>query len=167
MGKYTKEDILRIAQEENVKFVRLQFTDILGQLKNVAITVSQLEKALNNECMFDGSSIEGFVRIEESDMYLRPDYDSFVIFPWRPQFGKVARLICDVYRTDGTPFEGDPRYILKRAIWAILLTLARNANFSCFMWMRMESLPLKPMTRAGILTLVQWISAKTAAAISA
>ena len=116
MGKYTKEDILRIAQEENVKFVRLQFTDILGQLKNVAITVSQLEKALNNECMFDGSSIEGFVRIEESDMYLRPDYDSFVIFPWRPQFGKVARLICDVYRTDGTPFEGDPRYILKRAI---------------------------------------------------
>lgn len=71
MGKYTKEDILRIAQEENVKFVRLQFTDILGQLKNVAITVSQLEKALNNECMFDGSSIEGFVRIEESDMYLR------------------------------------------------------------------------------------------------
>ena len=76
MGKYTKEDILRIAQEENVKFVRLQFTDILGQLKNVAITVSQLEKALNNECMFDGSSIEGFVRIEESDMYLRPDYDS-------------------------------------------------------------------------------------------
>ena len=86
MGKYTKEDILRIAQEENVKFVRLQFTDILGQLKNVAITVSQLEKALNNECMFDGSSIEGFVRIEESDMYLRPDYDSFVIFPWRPQF---------------------------------------------------------------------------------
>ena len=81
MGKYTKEDILRIAQEENVKFVRLQFTDILGQLKNVAITVSQLEKALNNECMFDGSSIEGFVRIEESDMYLRPDYDSFVIFP--------------------------------------------------------------------------------------
>ena len=94
MGKYMKEDILRIAQEENVKFVRLQFTDILGQLKNVAITVSQLEKALNNECMFDGSSIEGFVRIEESDMYLRPDYDSFVIFPWRPQFGKVARLIC-------------------------------------------------------------------------
>lgn len=80
MGKYTKEDILRIAKEQDVKFVRLQFTDILGQLKNVAITVSQLEKALDNECMFDGSSIEGFVRIEESDMYLRPDYDSFVIF---------------------------------------------------------------------------------------
>lgn len=116
MGKYSKEDILRIAKEQDVKFIRLQFTDILGQLKNVAITVRQLQKALNNECMFDGSSIEGFVRIEESDMYLRPDYDSFVVFPWRQQFGKVARLICDVYRPDGIPFEGDPRYILKRAI---------------------------------------------------
>lgn len=81
--KYTKEDILRIADEENVSFIRLQFTDILGSLKNVAITRSQLEKALDNKCMFDGSSIEGFVRIEESDMYLHPDYDTFVIFPWR------------------------------------------------------------------------------------
>ena len=73
---YTKEDVLRIAKEKDVKFIRLQFTDIFGQLKNVAITASQLEKALDNECMFDGSSIEGFVRINESDMYLRPDYDS-------------------------------------------------------------------------------------------
>ncbi|MGL5087002.1 MAG: type I glutamate--ammonia ligase, partial [Clostridium sp.] len=97
-------------------FIRLQFTDIFGTLKNIAITSSQLKKALNNECMFDGSSIEGFARIEESDMYLRPDLDSFVIFPWRPQQGKVARLICDVYRPDGTPFVGDPRYILKKAL---------------------------------------------------
>lgn len=116
MPKYTKEDILRIVREQDVKFVRLQFTDIFGTLKNVAITVDQLEKALDNECMFDGSSIEGFVRIEESDMYLRPDPSTFVIFPWRPQTGKVARLICDVYNPDGTPFEGDPRYILKRAL---------------------------------------------------
>lgn len=116
MGKYTKEDILRIAKEEDVRFIRLQFTDILGTLKNVAITVSQLEKALDNKCMFDGSSIEGFVRIEESDMYLRPDYDSFLIFPWSPERGKAARLICDVYCSDGTPFSGDPRYVLKRAI---------------------------------------------------
>lgn len=116
MGKYTKEDILRIAKEEDVRFIRLQFTDILGTLKNVAITVSQLEKALDNKCMFDGSSIEGFVRIEESDMYLRPDYDSFLIFPWNPERGKAARLICDVYCSDGTPFLGDPRYVLKRAI---------------------------------------------------
>ena len=82
MTKYSREDIKRICQEEKVKFVRLQFTDIFGTMKNVAITVQQLDKALNNQMMFDGSSIEGFVRIEESDMYLYPDPDSFVIFPW-------------------------------------------------------------------------------------
>lgn len=116
MPNYSKEDIIRIAREEDVKFIRLQFTDIFGILKNVAITVEQLEKALDNKCMFDGSSIEGFVRIEESDMYLRPDTNTFVIFPWSGQSGKVARLICDVYNPDGTPFQGDPRYILKKAL---------------------------------------------------
>ena len=116
MPNYSKEDIMRIVQEQDVKFIRLQFTDILGTLKNVAITADQLEKALNNQHMFDGSSIEGFVRIEESDMYLRPDLSTFVIFPWRPHSGKVARLICDVYNPDGTPFEGDPRYALRKAI---------------------------------------------------
>ena len=116
MSKYTKEDIFRMVEEEDVEFIRLQFTDIFGTLKNVAITASQLEKALNNKCMFDGSSIEGFVRIEESDMYLYPDLDTFTIFPWRPQQGKVARIICDVYCADGTPFEGDPRYILKQQL---------------------------------------------------
>ncbi|MBW6409925.1 type I glutamate--ammonia ligase [Clostridium weizhouense] len=116
MAKYTKEDIINLVKENGVKFIRLQFTDMFGALKNVAITDKQLEKALNNECMFDGSSIGGFVSIEESDMSLRPNLDSFVIFPWRPQQGKVARLICDVYMPDGKPFEGDPRYILKRAI---------------------------------------------------
>lgn len=79
MSRYTKEDIFRIVEEEDVEFIRLQFTDIFGTLKNVAITSSQLEKALNNKCMFDGSSIEGFVRIEESDMYLYPDLDTFTI----------------------------------------------------------------------------------------
>lgn len=116
MSKYTKKDIMNLVEEEDVEFIRLQFTDIFGNLKNVAITASQLEKALDNKCMFDGSSIEGFVRIEESDMYLYPDYDTLEIFPWRPQQGKVARLICDVYRPNGEPFEGDPRYILKRAV---------------------------------------------------
>ena len=116
MAKYTKEDIMRLVEENGVRFIRLQFTDIFGSLKNIAITEKQLEKALNNEIMFDGSSIEGFVRIEESDMYLRPNLDSFVIFPWRPQQGKVARLICDIYRPDGEPFDGDPRYALRRAI---------------------------------------------------
>ena len=116
MPKYTKEDVLRIAQEEEVQFIRLQFTDMFGALKNVAITLSQLEKALSNKCMFDGSSIEGFVRIEESDMYLYPDPDSFVIFPWKQEKGKTARLICDVYGTDGEPFAGDPRYILRKVL---------------------------------------------------
>ncbi len=116
MGKYTREDILRMIDEEDVEFIRLQFTDILGHLRNVAITSSQLAKALDNRCMFDGSSIEGFVRVEESDLYLHPDLDTFTIFPWRPQQGKVARFICDIYRPEGTPFEGDPRLVLKRAL---------------------------------------------------
>ncbi|TYQ14696.1 UNVERIFIED_CONTAM: glutamine synthetase [Acetivibrio alkalicellulosi] len=116
MNKYSKEDVIRIVREQDIKFIRLQFTDIFGALKNVAITAEQLEKALDNKCMFDGSSIEGFARIEESDMYLRPDTDTFLVFPWRPQTGKVARLICDVYNPDGSPFEGDPRYVLKRAV---------------------------------------------------
>lgn len=116
MSKYSKEDIIRMVEEDDVEFIRLQFTDIFGMLKNVAITASQLEKALDNRCMFDGSAIEGFVRIEESDMYLYPDYDTFEIFPWRPQQGKVARLVCDVYRPNGEPFEGDPRYVLKKVL---------------------------------------------------
>ena len=116
MSKYTKQDIIRMVEDEDVEFIRLQFTDMFGTLKNVAITSSQLEKALNNECMFDGSSIEGFVRIEESDMYLYPDLDTFCIFPWRPQQGKVARIICDIYTADRQPFSGDPRYVLKRAV---------------------------------------------------
>lgn len=111
-----KKQVLEKAKEMNVKFVRLQFTDIYGVLKNMAITVEQLEKALDGELMFDGSSIEGFTRIQESDMYLRPDPNTFLVFPWRPKDGAVARLICDVYKPDGTPFEGDPRYVLKRAI---------------------------------------------------
>lgn len=110
---YSKEDILRIAKEKKVEFVRLQFTDVFGTPKNVAITVKQLSKALDGECMFDGSSIEGFVRIDESDMYLKPDLDSFSVFPWRPE---TARMMCDVYSTDGTPFMGDPRNVLKKVI---------------------------------------------------
>ncbi len=116
MNKFTKDDVLRIVEEEDVEFIRLQFTDIFGTLKNMAITSSQLEKALSNKCMFDGSCIERFARIEESDMYLYPDKDSFAIFPWRPQQGKVARFICDVHCSDGTPYEGDSRYILKKAL---------------------------------------------------
>jgi len=109
-------EVRKLAEELGVKFIRLQFTDIFGVLKNVSITVEQLDKALGGELMFDGSSIEGFVRIEESDMYLRPDPSTFVVFPWRPREGAVARLICDIYTADGEPFPGDPRYVLKRAV---------------------------------------------------
>ncbi len=115
MGK-TKEDVISMVKESGVKFIRLQFTDLSGQLKNVAITTEQLSKALDNELMFDGSSIEGFVRIEESDMYLRPDLDTFAIFPFRPKEGGVARLMCDVYTPEGEPFAGCPRSQLRRMI---------------------------------------------------
>ncbi len=118
MSSFTKDDILKMADENNVSIIRLQFTDILGAVKNVAITRSQLEKALDNKCMFDGSSIEGFVRIEESDMYLYPDYSTFTVLPWHADKGngRIARIICDVYGCDGKPFSGDPRYVLKRAV---------------------------------------------------
>jgi len=114
--KFTNSDILRMVEENDVRFIRLQFTDVFGILKNVAIISRQLPKILEEGCMFDGSSIDGFVRIEESDMLLLPDTDTFEIFPWRPQQGKVARLICDVHTTDGNPYEGCPRYVLKKAL---------------------------------------------------
>ncbi|MBR2756071.1 MAG: type I glutamate--ammonia ligase [Lachnospiraceae bacterium] len=114
--KYTKNEINKIVHDEDVRFIRLQFTDIFGSMKNVSITPSQLEKALDNKIRFDGSSIDGFVRIEESDMALYPDLDSFAIHPWGQERGKVARLICDVYKIDGKPFEGDPRYVLRKAL---------------------------------------------------
>lgn len=112
----TKQDILELVDEEDVRFIRLQFTDMLGTMRNMAITRSKLEDALDNQCMFDGSSIKGFVSVEESDLYLHPDLDTFAIFPWRPHNGKVARLICDVYTPDGKRLESDPRYILQNVV---------------------------------------------------
>ncbi len=114
-NKLTADDVRRIVVEKKIDFIRLQFVDIFGTMKNIAITVDELEKALSNKAMFDGSSIEGFVRIEESDMYLRPDPSTFTILPWFDEH-KIARMICDIYRPDGTPFEGDPRYVLRRTI---------------------------------------------------
>ena len=113
----TKEDVLQQAEELDVKFIRLQFTDILGITKNVAITVEQLDEALSEGIMFDGSSIDGFTRIQESDMYLKPDFDTFITFPWRPETGgTVARLICDVCTPDGEPFIGGPRNVLQNVL---------------------------------------------------
>lgn len=117
MTNLTKREVLERARALGVRFVRLQFTCILGTLKNVAITIDQLERVMEEGILFDGSSIEGFTRIQESDMYLRPDPSTFTIFPWRPEEGgAVARLICDVYTIHGEPFPGCPRNILKRAI---------------------------------------------------
>lgn len=116
MQKYTKEDIFNLVEDEDVEFIRLQFTDLFGNLKNIAITVSQLEKALDNKIYFNPASIDGYVKDEDDVLFLHPDLSTFVIFPWRPQQGKVARMICDVYRQDGTPYEGDSRYILKQAV---------------------------------------------------
>jgi glutamine synthetase len=123
----SKEEIKKKIAEENVKFIRLQFTDLLGTIKNVEIPVSQIDKALDNQMVFDGSSIEGFVRIEESDMKLHPDLSTFVVFPWTSEKGRVARFICDIYNVDGTPFEGCPRFNLKRN-----LKKAEELGFTAF-----------------------------------
>ncbi|MFH1983136.1 MAG: type I glutamate--ammonia ligase [Pseudomonadota bacterium] len=113
----SRDEIMKIVEKQNVNFFRLQFVDIFGFMKNIAIPRSQIEKALDGLMMFDGSSIEGFVRINESDMYLKPDYDTFSVLPWRTQNGvNAARIICDVYMPDGTPFKGCPRVNLKRVL---------------------------------------------------
>ena len=116
MAKYSRDDVIRIVREENVHFIRMQFTDIFGQLKNVTLPSSQIEKAVDGQIMFDGSSIEGYTRIEESDQYLRPDLDTFAILPWDQECGISARMICDVYNPDGSCFAGDPRGVLRRVL---------------------------------------------------
>ena len=147
---YTKEDILRLVETEKVEFIRMQFTDIFGQLKNVAISHSQLEKALANQIAIDGSSIEGFTRIHESDQYLYPDLDTFTILPWITANGKVARLICDVYNPDGTPFFGDPRGVLKRVLKrAADLGYTFNVGPECEFFFFETDGEGKPTTRTG------------------
>ena len=116
-AKMTKEKIERICSENNVGFIRLQFCDMNGTIKNLSLPISQLNKVLNNEIMLDGSSIKGFRSIETSDMYFYPDFDTFMILPWCEREGEnVARIICDIHNADGTPFEGCPRCNLKRMI---------------------------------------------------
>ena len=124
---YSKDDIRRIVKEENVNFLRLMFTDLFGTIKNVEVPVSQLDKLLDNKLMFDGSSIDGFVRIEESDMYLYPDLSTWLIMPWNTEHGKIARIICEVYTSDRKPFEGDPRNNLIR-----VLNDMRDAGYTSF-----------------------------------
>ena len=131
-----REDVMRFVEDNDVKFIRLQFTDISGIMKNIAINVSHLEEAFDG-VLFDGYSIEGFARVEESDMLLIPDLDTLNIIPWRPQQGKVARFICDVSLQNGKPFEGDPRYILKKVLkkgqdQAISSMLNQSVSFFSF-----------------------------------
>lgn len=116
MKKYDKKDIIQIVKNEDVSFIRLQFTDILGKMRNIAITPNRLERALENNCSVDGSMIDGFVDIDASDLYLEPDLNTFEIFPWRPHQGRVARLICDIKNSEHGIFEGDSRYVLKKII---------------------------------------------------
>jgi len=129
----TRDEIMKIIKEKNVNFFRMQFVDIFGMMKNIAIPRSQIEKALDGQIMFDGSSIEGFVRINESDMYLKPDYDTFVVLPWREKDGcNAARIICDIYKPDGTPFDGCPRGNLKRVMEATKkLGFTMNVGTEC------------------------------------
>jgi glutamine synthetase len=117
-GRLDRDGLLKLLAEYNVQFLRLQFIDVMGVLKNVEVPRSQFGKALDGDIMFDGSSIEGFVRIEESDMTLRPDPGTLVVFPWSDPENRVARLICDVYTADGEPFDGDPRRVLLRQLEA-------------------------------------------------
>lgn len=116
MQTKTKEDVLRLVKENDVKFIRLWFTDILGQLKSFAVTEAELEHALNDGMGFDGSSITGYQDIEESDMIAMPDPSTFRILPWRPKEKAVGRMICDILVPGGEPYEGDPRYVLKKAL---------------------------------------------------
>ncbi|GAA2980391.1 type I glutamate--ammonia ligase [Lentilactobacillus parakefiri] len=124
---YSKDDIRKMVKDEDVKFLRLMFTDLFGTIKNVEVPITQLDKLLDNKLMFDGSSIEGFVRIEESDMYLYPDLSTWMIFPWSTDRGKIARVICQVYRPNGEPYAADPRNNLIRVLGDM-----KKAGFTSF-----------------------------------
>lgn len=156
MAKKTKQDILKLVKEHNVRFVRLWFTDVLGFLKGFAITPDELEGALDEGMGFDGSSIEGFARIEESDMVARPDPDTFAILPWRSTENySVAKMFCDIYEPGGRPFEGDPRFVLKRN-----LARAKEKGFTYYVGPELEYFYFKdasspaPLDQGGYFDLV-------------
>jgi glutamine synthetase len=128
-----KKDVMELVRKHNVKFIRLWFTDIHGQLKSFAVPVDELEFAFNEGMGFDGSSIKGFARIDESDMIARPDPTTFVILPWRPKERAVARMFCDIYEPDGSPYKGDPRYVLK-----VNLEKAKQKGFTFYVGPELE-----------------------------
>ena len=127
MGNYTREEILQMVEDEDVEFIRLQFTDMFGAIKNIAVTARELPRALNNRCMINGEQIAGMDMEKGSDLYLSPILDTFAILPWRPQQGKVARMICDLYFPDGTPYKNSPRYILENVAGK-----AQEEGYTCY-----------------------------------
>ena len=127
MGNYTREEILQMVEEEDVEFIRLQFTDMFGAIKNIAVTARELPRALNNQCIINAEQIAGMDPEKGSDLYLRPIPDTFAILPWRPQQGKVARMICDLYCPDGTPYKNSSRYILER-----VAKEAEQEGYTCY-----------------------------------
>ena len=127
MGNYTREEILQMVEEEDVEFIRLQFTDMFGAIKNIAVTSRELPRALDNRCMINGEQIAGMDMEKGSDLYLSPILDTFAILPWRPQQGKVARMICDLYFPDGTPYKNSPRYILENVAGK-----AQEEGYTCY-----------------------------------
>ena len=152
MSVYTKNEILKFIKDEDVSFIRLQFTDVLGQMRNIAVTKDKIEDALNNECSFDGSVIDGFG--EGTELYLYPDLDTFTIFPWRPHTGRVARLICDIYNADGTRYANDPRYVLQKVIdeakaYQYFLNVGAECEFFLFKTDEAGNPTLEPHDNAG------------------
>ena len=127
MGTYTREEILQMVDEEDVEFIRLQFTDMFGAIKNIAVTARELPRALDNRCMINGEQVAGMDMEKGSDLYLSPILDTFAILPWRPQQGKVARMICDLYFPDGTPYKNSPRYILENVAGK-----AQEEGYTCY-----------------------------------
>ena len=127
MGNYTREEILQMVEEEDVEFIRLQFTDMFGAIKNIAVTARELPRALDNRCMINGEQVAGMDMEKGSDLYLSPILDTFAILPWRPQQGRVARMICDLYFPDGTPYKNSPRYILENVAGK-----AQEEGYTCY-----------------------------------
>lgn len=127
MGNYTREEILQMVEEEDVEFIRLQFTDMFGAIKNIAVTARELPRALDNRCMINGEQVAGMDMEKGSDLYLSPILDTFAILPWRPRQGKVARMICDLYFPDGTPYKNSPRYILENVAGK-----AQEEGYTCY-----------------------------------
>lgn len=171
MSHYTKEDIIRIVEEEDVEFIRLQFVDIFGILKNMAVTAKQLDSILNNRCTFDAAAINGFDTMHVDELVLVPDLDTFTIFPWRPQRGRVARFICDVRHTDGTPFMGDSRYILKQVIEeaakdGYTLKVGPESEFSSLICRKMDNQRQTPVKKVDFLTSDRWMPEKMQDVIS-